>query len=279
MTRWGKCLAMALVLALAIAGTVSAKDALVFGESQAKINPLNNTTTVVVPLQISNTRDLAAIDLPLKFGNPGDGIDLLDVNFEDGRAHYFDVQVANIDNENKTVVIGLLWMAYHADKAELATGTGHLATLTFEISDPSITEINIEPTEFENPSHQVSFIYNEIGSDGMLHVNQLTPELVGGTAQVAQPKAQVPTEWALNQNYPNPFNASTMISFALPVPTHVQLDVYNILGQKIVTLKNEFMEAGYHSVTWNDESNASGMYFYRLKTKEFTETRKMTLLK
>jgi len=270
---------MALVLALAVAGTASAKDALVFGESQSKLNPLTNTTTVVIPLEISNTRDLAAIDLPLRFGNPGDGIELLEVNFDDGRAHYFDVKVANIDNENKTVVIGLLWMAYHADKAELATGTGHLATLTFEISDPEMTEIMIEPTEFENPSHQVSFIYNEIGADGMLHVEQLTPEFVGGTAPIPQPKALVPTEWALNQNYPNPFNASTLISFALPEPTHVQLDVYNILGQKVVTLKNEFMEAGYHNVNWNDDSNPSGMYFYRLKTKEFVETRKMTLLK
>jgi len=279
MTRWGKCLAMALVLVVAVAGTASAKNALTFGDSQSKLNPMTNSTTVTIPLDISNTKDLAAIDLPLKFGVPGDGINLLDVNFEDGRAHYFDVKVANIDNENKTVIIGLLWMAYHPDKAELATGEGHLATLTFEVTDPLITEIVLEPTEFTNPHHSVSFIYNEIGSDGLLHVNQLQPDLVGGKAPVAAGKPLMPTEWALNQNYPNPFNASTLISFALPEPTHVRLDVYNILGQKIVTLKDEVMEAGYHNVTWNDDSNASGMYFYRLKTEQFTETRKMTLLK
>jgi hypothetical protein len=279
MTRWGKCLAMALILAVAIAGTASAKDALVFGESLSKPNPMTNTTTVIVPLDISNTKDLAAIDLPLKFGNPGDGIDLLDVNFEEGRAHYFDVKVANIDNDNKTVIIGLLWMAYGPDKTELKSGNGRLATLTFEVTDPEITEINLEPTEFTNPSHSVSFIYNEMGSDGLLHVNQLTPELVGGKAPVAAGVPQVPTEWALNQNYPNPFNASTLISFALPEPTYVRLDVYNILGQKVATLKDEYMDAGYHNVTWNDDSNASGMYFYRLKTDKFTQTRKMTLLK
>ena len=282
MTRWGKCLVLALAVVLAVGAHASAKDALTInsaGVLSAKLSPNSDTWTVTVPLSISNTKDLAAIDLPIKFANQGDGINLLEVSFEEGRAHYFDIQVANIDNENKTVLIGLLWMAFNKEQTELKAGEGPLATLTFEVTDPSIEQIVLEPTNFTNPHHSVSFIYNEVGGDGMLHVGELTPELEGWVIPVTQQKAALPKEWALNQNYPNPFNATTMISFALPKPGNVRLDVFNILGQRVTTLKNEFMEAGIHNVSWKSTDIASGVYFYRLQASDFTKTRKMTLLK
>jgi hypothetical protein len=85
-------------------------------------------------------------------------------------------------------------------------------------------------------------------------------------------------------NYPNPFNPTTEISFNLPVMTNVRLDVYNIMGQKVTTLVDGPMQPGPHSVTWNGmsdsgESVASGMYFYRLEAGNYSESRKMLLLK
>jgi len=282
MTRWGRCLAVVFALVVAVAMQAGAKDALTFEQqavTAAKVNPNTDAWTVVVPLSISNTKNLAAVDLPLKFGNPGDGIKLLDVDFENGRAHYFDVKVANIDNVNKTVMIGLLWIAYNPENPELKSGDGPLATLTFEITDPQIEEIKIEPTTFSNPDHKVSFIYNEPGPGGQLEVMEAIPELVGATVPVHRGQPAIPTEWSLNQNYPNPFNPVTQLSFALPKDSRVRLDVYNILGQKVITLVDDVMPAGYHSVLWNADREASGVYFYRLKTDEFTQTRKMTLLK
>lgn len=276
--RWGKCLALALVLVLAIGAHASAKDALVFGESTtAKLNP--NTTTIEVPLFISNSDNLAAIDVPLKFGEPNDGIQLVNVDLDNGRAHYFDVKVANIDNDNKTVLIGFLWMAYNADQKELKGGDGRLATLTFEITDPTMEQFTIEATTFEDPAHEIGFIYCDTDESGKLDIHMDIPAFEPITIPVAARTPAIPNEWSLNQNYPNPFNASTMISFALPADAHVRLDVYNILGQRVTTLKDEFLPAGYHSVTWKDDQIASGVYFYRLQTDEFTQTRKMTLLK
>jgi hypothetical protein len=86
------------------------------------------------------------------------------------------------------------------------------------------------------------------------------------------------------QNYPNPFNPITEISFSLPNAGHVKLEVYNIMGQRVTTLVDEYREAGTHSVTWNSKNDAghevsSGVYFYRLESGSFTETRKMVLLK
>jgi len=80
-------------------------------------------------------------------------------------------------------------------------------------------------------------------------------------------------------NYPNPFNPRTTISFSLPVASQVTLDVYNVMGQKVATVADGFYEAGVHACTWDGRNVASGVYFYRIKTPEYVETRKMMLLK
>ena len=88
-----------------------------------------------------------------------------------------------------------------------------------------------------------------------------------------------PTEFALKQNTPNPFNPSTTIEYLLPRDTHIILSVYNISGQLVTVLKDELANAGNYSVTWDASGMPSGIYFYTLKAKEFSETQKMLLLK
>jgi hypothetical protein len=91
---------------------------------------------------------------------------------------------------------------------------------------------------------------------------------------------QIPNSYSLDQNYPNPFNPSTTIRFNLSERSIVQLNVYNILGQKINTLINGEMNSGQHSVLFNGAGLASGVYFYVLKVDDtFYETKKMILLK
>lgn len=89
----------------------------------------------------------------------------------------------------------------------------------------------------------------------------------------------LPQSFGLSQNYPNPFNPATNISFALPVKSRVQLEIFNLLGQKVTSLAQGEMEAGYHEVTWNAGEAPSGIYFYRLVTDDKSLTRKMMLLK
>lgn len=88
-----------------------------------------------------------------------------------------------------------------------------------------------------------------------------------------------PTNYTLSQNYPNPFNVTTVINYQLPVAGYVKLEIYNILGQKVVMLLDVAQAAGYKSVTWDASRFSSGMYFYRLTTGEYTVTRKMVLSK
>jgi len=83
----------------------------------------------------------------------------------------------------------------------------------------------------------------------------------------------------VEQNHPNPFNPATTIRYALPEPVRVQLKLYNLLGQEIVTLVDEVQEAGYRSVRFDGSVYPSGIYIYRISAGPFTESRKMLLLK
>jgi len=92
-------------------------------------------------------------------------------------------------------------------------------------------------------------------------------------------EATLPTAYSLSQNYPNPFNATTAINYQLPVDAEVTLEIYNLFGQKVATLVDSKQQAGYRSVLWDASSVSSGLYFYRLTAGDFTETRRMMLVK
>jgi hypothetical protein len=110
-------------------------------------------------------------------------------------------------------------------------------------------------------------------------------EMVTGVKDVAG--NGVPERFELAQNYPNPFNRSTTIQFSLPRAAHVDLRVFNMLGEEIATLLSEELGAGNHTKQWNAANIASGVYFYRIQARpinggqagSFTQTKKLVLLK
>jgi hypothetical protein len=88
-----------------------------------------------------------------------------------------------------------------------------------------------------------------------------------------------PRTYALEQNYPNPFNPSTTIQYQLPEEVKVRLEVYDLLGRKVTTLLDNRIPAGYHEVSFDASSLASGLYIYRLVAGSFSKTRKMMVMK
>lgn len=88
-----------------------------------------------------------------------------------------------------------------------------------------------------------------------------------------------PSIFSLSQNHPNPFNASTLISYSLPQASDVKIAIYDLLGRRIETLLQSRQPAGYHQVKWDAGANSSGLYFYRIQAGEYSEARKMLLLK
>jgi hypothetical protein len=86
-------------------------------------------------------------------------------------------------------------------------------------------------------------------------------------------------EYILHQNYPNPFNPTTVISYQVPTNSKVELKVYDVLGREVETLVNERQNAGEYSVTFDASNLSSGVYFYKLQTERFLETKQMVLIK
>ena len=93
------------------------------------------------------------------------------------------------------------------------------------------------------------------------------------------PNSGIPSAYYLEQNYPNPFNPSTSIKFGLPKSDNVKISVYNELGMEVEVLFNGKLEEGSHTINFNAENYASGIFFYKLSSENFTETRKMTIIK
>lgn len=125
-----------------------------------------------------------------------------------------------------------------------------------------------------------SYTYSVGGSD--MYLLKVRGDLA--TSVYERPARNLPDGFSLSQNYPNPFNASTRIEFATPRRSQVTVDVFNILGEKVITLVNEILPAGSWGTEWDGRNTgghsvASGVYFYRVATDFGLVTRKMVLLK
>ena len=143
------------------------------------------------------------------------------------------------------------------------------ATITFYLDEVKLPGTSLAPDllnvvcDYPDADHSVTFNTSEmvgIGDDA------------------------IPTVFSLAQNYPNPFNPTTRISFDLPDQSMVKMVVYNLLGQQVNVLKNDFMNAGHHVLDWNglDASGnevASGVYFYELRAGNYVDKKKMLLLR
>jgi hypothetical protein len=112
------------------------------------------------------------------------------------------------------------------------------------------------------------------------YVGVILKTLDSGSTWIDEYNDQVYTnQYKLLQNYPNPFNPTTIINYELEIVNHVDLSIYNLLGQKVASLVNNKQSAGNYQVEWDASGFASGVYYYRLEVGEFWEVRKMVLLR
>ncbi len=104
-------------------------------------------------------------------------------------------------------------------------------------------------------------------------------ELTQGAVGIVNQTTSIPGSFSLSQNYPNPFNPATIINYEIPIANYVSIKVYNELGKEVADLVNEKQNAGSYVVDFNGENLASGIYFYKLVSGDFVETKRMILLK
>jgi hypothetical protein len=126
--------------------------------------------------------------------------------------------------------------------------------------------------------------YIIVGAENSGIWRRYLPELIG-----IQPISKdIPNSFFLSQNYPNPFNPTTKIKFAIPVlpltkgeaeGVNTKLIIYDILGREVATILNQSLQPGTYEVEWDASNYPSGVYFYKLTARDFTETKKLVLIK
>jgi len=129
--------------------------------------------------------------------------------------------------------------------------------------------------------------YHISGADPVFFIYNLKGTIIKGVfygdtsfiAGIKDKGLNQPNEFVLSQNYPNPFNPLTIIKYGIKEKANVKLTVYDILGREIKTLLNETKEPGNYQIQFDGTGMVSGVYFYRLTTKQFEKCRKMILMK
>ncbi|MEW5923044.1 MAG: T9SS type A sorting domain-containing protein [Candidatus Zixiibacteriota bacterium] len=225
-----------------------------------------------------NVNDISTVYLALKMSST----DLIysSTSFTGTRGDIAFTKQATINGQE------LLISLFFDESSPLSPGSGPLARILFNIdiaadegivTIDSVTYFDVQPTQFILTAENGGLVYTPYFTAGQVEIKLAT--------DVDDMETEIlPTEFALKQNVPNPFNPTTRIFFELPRATDVQLDVFNILGQKVRTLVNEFLPAGKHEVFFDGRGDqyqilASGVYFYRIEAGEFRQSLKMTLMK
>ncbi len=212
---------------------------------------------------------LGAIFPPILHVDPN----IVNVEVPANQTEVFELEFSNIggdvlDYEISTTNIPT-WLSYEPDAGNIATGSSETIELTF---DPA----NLEPGNYSSA----------LIVDYYLEEQTIIPIMMTVTATDANNILPAVTEF--NGNFPNPFNPTTNFKFSLKKRAKVNLQIYNIKGQKVRTLISEKMEAGYHSMIWdgkdeNRRNAASGVYFSIFEAddgdSDYTSTKKIILLK
>ncbi len=149
----------------------------------------------------------------------------------------------------------------------------------------SYTEVTV-PTDVNESDYFTAGVFSEKDFGyvftyygEVLRFENQQPNAIDDTEEI-----NVADQYVLNQNYPNPFNPTTNISFSIPKTEKIKVVVYDMRGQKVATLFNATMNAGYHTLEWNGRDDngklaATGIYLYQLQTPNTVKTRKMTFIK
>jgi len=232
-----------------------------------------------VPVQIYNQHPLYNVRLPLEY--PSDNIVFDSATFDGTRADHAILADAVADNAGKRMLLSLGFDAGNL----LPSGSGPIAILHFTCLFSGVTSaVALDTTDQYLAEYycQLGPIFQYVRTYPGYSPGIITIDL--STDVDDDNRLALPEEYSLDQNVPNPFNPTTSMAFAIPERCHVLMEVFNVLGQKVRILVNEIMPAGHYTVAFDSRDNdgrplASGIYMYRIKTKHFTQSRKMLLVK
>jgi|GEM_PF-4678625 len=246
-----------------------------------------------VPIFASNTQAVRAIALPLHFADGQTNLD--SATFAGGRAEFADLKLfLKLSTPGDFLVLFGFILAPALPPGEGTIGWLHFSTTGVlpQFADTLIIDSTSVPNATGDPNMPQSLSVSYLvfsGGDPFI----LNPAFKKGTVILKNQQTPTsaddgdgnrPLRFGLNQNYPNPFNPQTAIAFSLPKSSEVKLEVFDLLGRSVVTLKDGSMPAGTHTIIWDGRDRtgqtvSSGVYLYRFKAGDFVETKKMLFLK
>ncbi|HEU4437468.1 MAG TPA: T9SS type A sorting domain-containing protein, partial [candidate division Zixibacteria bacterium] len=246
-----------------------------------------------VPIFASNTQAVRAIALPLHFADGQTNLD--SATFAGGRAEFADLKLfLKLSTPGDFLVLFGFILAPALPPGEGTIGWLHFSTAGVlpQFADTLVIDSTSVPNATGDPNmpQSLSVSYLVFSGDAPFILN---PAFKKGTVilkNLQNPTSaddgdgNRPLRFGLNQNYPNPFNPQTAIAFSLPKSSEVKLEVFDLLGRSVVTLKDGSMSAGTHTIIWDGRDRtgqtvSSGVYLYRFKAGDFVETKKMLFLK
>jgi hypothetical protein len=158
------------------------------------------------------------------------------------------------------------------------------------LSEYEITDLKVTISDSEETPQELTVYKKEVNAGDLISVGRNSRDgstgvlmyivMVGAIDPVSVEEfPSIPTTFALKQNYPNPFNPSTTIVYEVPWSTHVTIKVYDVMGRVVAELVNGIQDAGSYSIEWNASSLSSGVYYYRITAGNFTNVKKLLLMK
>ena len=195
-----------------------------------------------------------------------------------------------ITYSTKTINFGTVKVGLKKDSLLTITNTGN-QTLSISKIESSSPVFSVSPVLFTvdagaNVKDTIRFAPTAVGqinANILITHNAGTQDTVAvtgnGTSTGVEDNLEMSAKYSLGQNYPNPFNPATTISYQLPEKGSVSLKVYDVLGKEIATVVNGLQEAGYYTVQFDASKFSTGIYFYRFQAHNYTEMKKMLLMK
>ena len=255
-------------------------------ETMSGIRVVDYTVNIITHLTMMITFDVTenSFNIPDQYVGAvfevkanGDGIDYSDSEWSE------KIGLLQLDTPTNLKIQGMVLTWDHVE----TISSGRVSIYTVDVRTPAAILIHIVVTEnsFNIPEQYAGAIFAvKAMGDNIYYTDSEWSEPVQDEDRLNESDVVISNKSGLLGNYPNPFNPTTSISFALTNNSFVGLDVYNMKGQKVRSLANGNFTAGQHSVVWNGQDDngstvSSGVYFYRITTNEYTETKKMIMIK
>ncbi|MGE5364504.1 MAG: T9SS type A sorting domain-containing protein [Bacteroidota bacterium] len=261
----------------------------------------NSTTNSAVPVAVNTTGELNGKTITAIAAGQSHTVALDDKGKVYTWGYNANGQLGNNSTTNSSVPVAVNQIDMGTLPVELSTFTARVSGSGVELLWETATEVNNAVFEIErqskndaewkkignvlgngtsNAMHSYSYFDNSaLAGNYKYRLRQVDNDGRFEYSEAIEVCAGVPTVTELVQNYPNPFNPSTVIGYRLSGQENVELSVYNMLGQKVVTLVNERQEAGVYSVRFNASELSSGLYIAKLRTDNYAKTIKMNFVK